>query len=80
MVIDADLAGVAIEVAVTVTVDPVGITDGAVYVMPLASSLGLKAPHAPGLPQVTDQVTRLLIEPKGPEVANVAAAARVTEA
>jgi hypothetical protein len=62
MVADADLAGVAMEVAVTVTVDPVGMADGAVYVTPLASALALEVPQAPGLPQVSDHVTKLFTE------------------
>ena len=47
------------EVAVTVTVPPVGIAAGAVYVVaePLAVFVGLKLPQAPALPQVTDHVT-----------------------
>lgn len=77
---DADLAGVAMDVAVTVTVDPVGMADGAVYMTALRSSLALKLPQTPGLPQVTDQVTRLFTDRTGGAPAKVAAAIRVAEA
>jgi hypothetical protein len=52
------------DVALTVTVLPLGTADGAVYVVaaPLAVPVGLKLPHAPELPQVTDQVTPALAE------------------
>jgi hypothetical protein len=77
---DADLAGVAMDVAVTVTVDPMGMADGAVYMTALRSSLALKLPQMPGLPQVTDQVTRLFTDRTGGAPAKVAAAIRVAEA
>jgi hypothetical protein len=80
MMAEADFAASTTEEAVTVTVDPEGMADGAVYVMPLASALALKDPQAPRLPQVTDQVTRLFVEPNGRLAANVAAAASVAEA
>jgi hypothetical protein len=80
MVVDVDLAGVAMEVAVTVTIDPVGTADGAVYVTPLASALALKVPQAPGLPQVSDHVTKLFTELVGTEAGKVAAATSVAEA
>ena len=75
---ETDLLLSATEVAVTVTVAPAGIAEGAVYVTAPTSALVPKAPHAPGLPQVTAHVSA----PFPPVVgsANVAAAASVTEA
>jgi hypothetical protein len=64
MVADADFVVSVTEVAVTVTVLPVGTADGAVYVVavPLAVLVGLNPPQAPMLPQVTDQVTPAFAE------------------
>ena len=61
---DADFVVSVTEVAVTVTALPLGIALGAVYVvaLPLAVDVGLKLPHAPALPQVTDQVTPAFAE------------------
>ena len=53
---ETDLLPSATEVAVTVTVVPAGIAEGAAYVTAAASALGPKAPHAPGLPQVTKEL------------------------
>jgi hypothetical protein len=56
---DADFEGSVLEVAVTVTVLPVGTAAGAVYVVAtlLSVAVGLKTPQAPALPQVTVQFT-----------------------
>jgi hypothetical protein len=75
---ETDLLLSATEVAVTVTVVPAGIAEGAVYVVAAASALGPKVPHAPGLPQVTAHVTALLPPVMG--LANVAAAVSDAEA
>jgi hypothetical protein len=75
---ETDLLLSATEVAVTVTVVPAGIAEGAVYVTAPASALVPKAPQAPGLPQVTAHVTAPF--PPVVELANVAAAAIATEA
>lgn len=55
---EADLVGSVTEVAVTVTVPPVGIAAGAVYVVaaPVGVVVGLSDPQAVA-PQVTVQVT-----------------------
>jgi hypothetical protein len=75
---EADLLVSAIEVAVTVTVEPEGIAAGAVYVIALRSALVLKEPQAPGVPQITDHVTRLF--PTRTVIGNVAAAISVADA
>ena len=75
---ETDLVVSATEVAVTVTVAPVGIAAGAVYVTAAASALGPKAPHAPWLAQVTVHVTDL--SPRVLEFANTGAASSVAEA
>ena len=75
---ETDLLLSATEVAVTVTVVPAGIAEGAVYVVAAAFALGPKEPHAPGLPQVTAHVTALLPPVVG--LANVAAAVSDAEA
>ncbi len=75
---ETDLLLSATEVAVTVTVVPAGIAEGAVYVAAAAFALGPKAPHAPGLPQVTAHVTALFPPDMG--FANVAAAHSVAAA
>jgi hypothetical protein len=63
MAAEADLVLSATEVAVTVTLAPVGIAAGAVYVAEVVVAL-LMAPQAPApeLPQLTDQVTPALLE------------------
>jgi hypothetical protein len=53
---DADFVVSVTEVAITVTALPEGTATGAVYVAEVLVML-LKAPQAPALPQVTDQVT-----------------------
>ena len=75
---ETDLLLSATEIAVTVTVVPAGIAEGAVYVVAAASALGPKEPQAPGLPQVTAHVTALLPPFVGLE--NVAAAVSDAEA
>jgi hypothetical protein len=54
----------AVDVAVIVTVPPVGIAGGAVYdvAAPLAVCAGEKLPQLPGLEHVTDQSTPALLE------------------
>ena len=54
----------AVEVAVTVTILPLGTAAGAVYVVgtPLAVWVGLNDPQAPVLPHVTDQSTPAFFE------------------
>jgi hypothetical protein len=60
---EADRVGSVTEVAVTVTLLPVGAIRGAVYVADVDVTL-LNAPQAPAplLPQVTDQVTPAFLE------------------
>lgn len=63
---EADLVESATEVAVIVTVDPVGTADGAVYLefvleLPFWVWVGLKEPQAPALPQLADQLTRVFV-------------------
>jgi hypothetical protein len=59
IVAEADLLASVAEVAVTVTVFPLGIAAGAVYVVlaPLAVDALLNEPHAPLLPQLTVHFT-----------------------
>ncbi len=54
---DTDRLVSATEVAVTVTVVPAGIADGAVYVTAPPSALALKVPHPLGVPHVIVYVT-----------------------
>jgi hypothetical protein len=58
-VAEADLVGSVTEVAVMVTVLPVGTAEGAVYMvaLPVEVVVGLKVPQAPALPQLAVQVT-----------------------
>jgi len=70
------LLGSAAELAAIVTVEPLGIAAGAVYVMPPAFALALNEPQA-ALAHLTAQVTAVL--PVVP-VAYVAAACKVTDA
>jgi len=64
MFADTNLVGSACEVAVTVTVLPVGTAAGAVYVVAtlLAVWVGANIPQAPALPHVTDQSTPAFVE------------------
>src|ERR1700677_3206065 len=67
-------------VAVTFTVPPLGIADGAVYVTAPTSSLAPNEPHAFPLPQVAVQLIGVLkIDPSGP-FASVIDASTVTVA
>lgn len=59
IVAETDLVGSCTEVAVTVTVPPVGTVAGAVYVVEAAllEVVELNEPHTFVVPQVADQVT-----------------------
>jgi hypothetical protein len=54
---ETDLVGSATEVAVTVTVLPLGMAAGALYVTAAALALGPKVPQAAALEQLTVHVT-----------------------
>jgi hypothetical protein len=76
---EMDLLPSATDVAVTITVVPVGIAEGAVYVTAATLSLVPKVPHAVVLPQVTVHVTELFTTPVA-GFGNIAAACSVAEA
>jgi hypothetical protein len=57
IVIDLEREVFAIDVAVTVTVAPLGTAGGAEYTIAPNSSLAFSVPHAFGLPQLTAYVT-----------------------